>query len=191
MISALTPPTGAQAPFDPALIASMASALFGALPGEQGRAAGVASPCQSGTCRFPLEQPGWLWPCGARHAHSTRSGARHQPDSGITHTSAVSGAPDSGAAAPCAGGQRIARQPGDTVAGLRATLWQRRTGRARSCWAVRNPRASLAPKAARGHASRSPGAECVTVLLFERWFWSPFGRKFFRHCADSGRLFSH
>jgi hypothetical protein len=48
MTSAFTPSIGAQPsltpPFDPALIPSMASALFGALPGEQARVAGVQAP---------------------------------------------------------------------------------------------------------------------------------------------------
>jgi cysteine desulfurase/selenocysteine lyase len=70
MISALTPPTGAQAPsqagfsppFDPQLIASMASALFGALPGEQSRAAGVQAPVNLAPAGSPLSSPAGFGP---------------------------------------------------------------------------------------------------------------------------------
>jgi cysteine desulfurase/selenocysteine lyase len=70
MISAFTPATGAQAPsqasfsppFDPALIASMASALFGALPGEQGRTAGVQAPVNLAPAGSPLSSPAGFGP---------------------------------------------------------------------------------------------------------------------------------
>jgi cysteine desulfurase/selenocysteine lyase len=62
MTSALTPPTGAQAPFDPALIASMASALFGALPGEQFRTAGVQAPVNLAPAGSPLSSPAGFGP---------------------------------------------------------------------------------------------------------------------------------
>ena len=62
MTSALTPPTGAQAPFDPALIARMASALFGALPGEQARTAGVQAPVNLAPAGSPLSSPAGFGP---------------------------------------------------------------------------------------------------------------------------------
>lgn len=62
MTSALTPPTGAQPPFDPALIASMASALFGALPGEQARTAGVQAPVNLAPAGSPLSSPAGFGP---------------------------------------------------------------------------------------------------------------------------------
>jgi cysteine desulfurase/selenocysteine lyase len=70
MTSALTPTTGAQAPsqagfsppFDPALIASMASALFGALPGEQSRVAGVQAPVNLAPAGSPLSSPAGFGP---------------------------------------------------------------------------------------------------------------------------------
>ncbi len=70
MTTALTPPTGAQAPvqagfsppFDPALIASMASALFGALPGEQSRVPGVQAPVNLAPAGSPLSSPAGFGP---------------------------------------------------------------------------------------------------------------------------------
>ena len=70
MTTALTPTTGAQAPtqagfsppFDPALIASMASALFGALPGEQSRTAGVQAPVNLAPAGSPLSSPAGFGP---------------------------------------------------------------------------------------------------------------------------------
>ena len=66
MTSALTPPTGAQPslipPFDPVLIASMASALFGALPGEQARTAGVQAPVNIAPAGSPLVSPAGFGP---------------------------------------------------------------------------------------------------------------------------------
>ena len=62
MTSALTPPTGAQPPFDPALIARMASALFGALPGEQARTAGVQAPVNLAPAGSPLSSPAGFGP---------------------------------------------------------------------------------------------------------------------------------
>ena len=70
MTTALTPATGAQAPslaglsppFDPALIASMASALFGALPGEQSRTPGVQAPVNLAPAGSPLSSPAGFGP---------------------------------------------------------------------------------------------------------------------------------
>jgi cysteine desulfurase/selenocysteine lyase len=70
MTSALTPPTGAQAPsqtgfsppFDPALIASMASVMFGALPGEQSRATGLQAPVNLAPAGSPLSSPAGFGP---------------------------------------------------------------------------------------------------------------------------------
>jgi cysteine desulfurase/selenocysteine lyase len=70
MTSAFTPQTGAPAPsqasfsppFDPALIASMASALFGALPGEQFRAPGVQAPVNLAPAGSPLSSPAGFGP---------------------------------------------------------------------------------------------------------------------------------
>jgi cysteine desulfurase/selenocysteine lyase len=70
MTSAFIPQTGAQAPsqasfsppFDPALIASMASALFGALPGEQFRAPGVQAPVNLAPAGSPLSSPAGFGP---------------------------------------------------------------------------------------------------------------------------------
>jgi cysteine desulfurase/selenocysteine lyase len=70
MTTALTPPAGAQAPsqagfsppFDPALIASMASALFGALPGEQSRVAGVQAPVNLAPAGSPLSSSAGFGP---------------------------------------------------------------------------------------------------------------------------------
>jgi len=61
MTTAISPPTGA-APFDPGLIASMASALFGALPGEQARAPGVQAPVNLAPAGSPLVSPAGLGP---------------------------------------------------------------------------------------------------------------------------------
>ena len=61
MTSASTPPTGAP-PIDPALIASMASALFGALPGEQARAAGVQAPVNIAPAGSSLVSPAGFGP---------------------------------------------------------------------------------------------------------------------------------
>lgn len=66
MTTAFSPPTGAQPgtapPFDPALIASMASALFGALPGEQARAPGVQAPVNLAPAGSPLVSPAGFGP---------------------------------------------------------------------------------------------------------------------------------
>ncbi|MDO8772951.1 MAG: family 2A encapsulin nanocompartment cargo protein cysteine desulfurase [Burkholderiaceae bacterium] len=66
MTSAFTPNPGAQPslapPIDPALIASMASALFGALPGEQARTAGVQAPVNIAPTGSPLSSPSGLGP---------------------------------------------------------------------------------------------------------------------------------
>ncbi len=70
MTTALTPSTGAQAPsqaglsslFDPNVIASMASALFGALPGEQSRTAGVQAPANLAPAGSPLSSPAGFGP---------------------------------------------------------------------------------------------------------------------------------
>jgi cysteine desulfurase/selenocysteine lyase len=61
MTSAFTPPTGAP-PIDPGVIASMASALFGALPGEQARAAGVQAPVNIAPAGSPLVSPAGFGP---------------------------------------------------------------------------------------------------------------------------------
>ena len=60
--SGLIPPHGAQPPIDPALLASMASALFGALPGEQSRAAGVQAPVNIAPAGSPLVSPAGFGP---------------------------------------------------------------------------------------------------------------------------------
>jgi cysteine desulfurase/selenocysteine lyase len=62
MTSALTPSNGAQPPIDPGLIASMASALFGALPGEQARTAGVQAPVNIAPAGSPLVSPAGFGP---------------------------------------------------------------------------------------------------------------------------------
>ena len=66
MTSAFTPNPGAQPslapPIDPALIASMASALFGALPGEQARTAGVQAPVNIAPAGSPLGSPAGFGP---------------------------------------------------------------------------------------------------------------------------------
>nr|WP_305849446.1 family 2A encapsulin nanocompartment cargo protein cysteine desulfurase [Rhodoferax sp. U11-2br] len=66
MTTAFSPPTGAQPgtapPFDPALLASMASALFGALPGEQARAPGVQAPVNLAPAGSPLVSPAGFGP---------------------------------------------------------------------------------------------------------------------------------
>jgi cysteine desulfurase / selenocysteine lyase len=66
MTSAFTPSAGAQPgvtpPFDPNLLASMASALFGALPGEQARAPGVQAPVNLAPAGSPLVSPAGLGP---------------------------------------------------------------------------------------------------------------------------------
>lgn len=66
MTSAFTPNPGAQPslapPIDPVLIASMASALFGALPGEQARTAGVQAPVNIAPAGSPLSSPAGLGP---------------------------------------------------------------------------------------------------------------------------------
>ncbi len=66
MTSAFTPNPGAQPslapPIDPALIASMASALFGALPGEQARTAGVQAPANIAPAGSPLSSPAGFGP---------------------------------------------------------------------------------------------------------------------------------
>jgi cysteine desulfurase/selenocysteine lyase len=61
MTSAFTLPTGAP-PIDPGLIASMASALFGALPGEQVRATGVQAPVNIAPAGSPLVSPAGFGP---------------------------------------------------------------------------------------------------------------------------------
>jgi len=61
MTSAFTPPSGAP-PIDPNLIASMASALFGALPGEQARTAGVQAPVNIAPAGSPLVSPAGFGP---------------------------------------------------------------------------------------------------------------------------------
>jgi len=61
MTSAFTPSTGAP-PIDPNLIASMASALFGALPGEQARTAGVQAPVNIAPAGSPLVSPAGFGP---------------------------------------------------------------------------------------------------------------------------------
>lgn len=55
--SGLISPHGAQAPIDPALLASMASAMFAALPGEQARVAGVQAPVNIAPAGSPLTSP--------------------------------------------------------------------------------------------------------------------------------------
>ncbi|MES2877133.1 MAG: family 2A encapsulin nanocompartment cargo protein cysteine desulfurase [Pseudomonadota bacterium] len=60
--SGLFPAQGAQPPIDPALLASMASALFGALPGEQARAAGVQAPVNLAPAGSPLVSPAGFGP---------------------------------------------------------------------------------------------------------------------------------
>ncbi len=60
--SGFIPTSGAQPPFDPALLASMASALFGALPGEQARAAGVQAPVSLAPAGSPLVSPAGFGP---------------------------------------------------------------------------------------------------------------------------------
>jgi len=66
MTSAFTPSTGAQAsaapPIDPNVLASMASALFGALPGEQARAPGVQAPVNVAPAGSPLVSPAGFGP---------------------------------------------------------------------------------------------------------------------------------
>lgn len=66
MTSVFTPNPGAQPslapPIDPALIASMASALFGALPGEQARTAGVQAPVNIAPAGSPLSSPAGFGP---------------------------------------------------------------------------------------------------------------------------------
>ncbi|BCO28377.1 cysteine desulfurase [Rhodoferax lithotrophicus] len=66
MSSAFSLPTGASPslapPIDPALIASMASALFGAFPGEQARAAGVQTPVNIAPAGSPLVSPAGFGP---------------------------------------------------------------------------------------------------------------------------------
>lgn len=70
MTTAFTPSTGAQAPtqsgfappFDPALLASMASALFGALPGEPSRVPGVQAPVNLAPAGSPLSSPAGFGP---------------------------------------------------------------------------------------------------------------------------------
>jgi cysteine desulfurase/selenocysteine lyase len=53
---------GFSPPFDPALIASMASALFGALPGEQSRVPGVQAPVNLAPAGSPLTSPAGFGP---------------------------------------------------------------------------------------------------------------------------------
>ena len=60
--SGFIPTSGAQPPFDPALLASMAQALFGALPGEQVRAAGVQAPVNLAPAGSPLVSPAGFGP---------------------------------------------------------------------------------------------------------------------------------
>ncbi len=66
MTTAFSPSNGAllgtAPPFDPALIASMASALFGALPGEQARAPGVQAPVNLAPAGSPLSSPAGFGP---------------------------------------------------------------------------------------------------------------------------------
>ncbi len=60
--SGLISPHGAQAPIDPALLASMASAMFAALPGEQARVAGVQAPVNIAPAGSPLTSPAGFGP---------------------------------------------------------------------------------------------------------------------------------
>ena len=53
---------GFSPPFDPALLARMASALFGALPGDQSRVAGVQAPVNLAPAGSPLTSPAGLGP---------------------------------------------------------------------------------------------------------------------------------
>jgi cysteine desulfurase/selenocysteine lyase len=53
---------GFSPPFDPALIASMASALFGTLPGEQSRVPGVQAPVNLAPAGSPLSSPAGFGP---------------------------------------------------------------------------------------------------------------------------------
>jgi cysteine desulfurase/selenocysteine lyase len=95
MTSALTPPTGAQAPFDPALIASMASALFGALPGEQARTAGVQAPANLAPAGSPLSSPAGFGPGvpGTPIAQGQLPGTNLIPASPTSHASLAHRAP--------------------------------------------------------------------------------------------------
>jgi cysteine desulfurase/selenocysteine lyase len=95
MTSALTPPTGAQAPFDPALIARMASALFGALPGEQSRTAGVQAPVNLAPAGSPLSSPAGFGPSvpGTPIPQGQLPGTNLIPASPTSHASLAHRAP--------------------------------------------------------------------------------------------------
>ena len=95
MTSALTPPTGAQPPFDPALIARMASALFGALPGEQARTAGVQAPVNLAPAGSPLSSPAGFGPSvpGTPIPQGQLPGTNLIPASPTSHASLAHRAP--------------------------------------------------------------------------------------------------
>jgi cysteine desulfurase/selenocysteine lyase len=95
MTSAFTPPTGAQPPFDPALIARMASALFGALPGEQARTAGVQAPVNLAPAGSPLSSPAGFGPSvpGTPIPQGQLPGTNLIPASPTSHASLAHRAP--------------------------------------------------------------------------------------------------
>jgi cysteine desulfurase/selenocysteine lyase len=113
MTSAFTPSSGAQAsaapPIDPNVLASMASALFGALPGEQARAPGVQAPVNVAPAGSPLVSPAGLGPSvpGTPIAQGVVPGANllpasptpvlslgHRAPSLLPHAQAGNGVPD-------------------------------------------------------------------------------------------------